>query len=219
MRRKILMGVLALALPIGTVASLQTAAVAKPLPNPITCTGLSGTVVFPTPESISGTVTTAKKSADTTVTGTSVTGCTDNATHAAVSVTLTGLSITGGKNAKNPTKTSPKTYLAGQWSAFVSAGLGLKKSLKTVSFSIGTFKTSGSSVDNCIPGQIGFAIAGTVSGTYATAKKAAVINACLGTDRRVNGSTGNFGADLLSTNGPTAVVSAQIMPATSNATL
>jgi len=213
MRRKILMGVLALALPLGTVAGLQTAAVAKKAPpNPITCTGLSGVVVFPATETIAGTVTTAKKSGNTNVTDSSVTGCTGG-----VSVTLSALSILGGKNAKN--HATPHTYLEGQWSAFITAGLGLKKSLKTVTFNIGTFKTSGSAVDNgCAGDELGFTINGTVTGTYATAKKAAVINACLGADTRLDGSHGFFGADLNTDTGG-GVVSADIDPATSNATL
>lgn len=215
MRRKILMGVLALALPLGTIVGLQTAAVAKKAPpNPITCTGVSGVVVFPATETIAGTVTTAKKSGNTSVTDSSVTGCTGG-----VSVTLSALSITGGKNAKNPNKADKHTYMEGQWSAFITAGLGLKKSLKTVTFNIGTFKTSGSSVDNgCAADQLGFTINGTVAGTYATAKKAAVINACLGTDTRLDGSHGYFGSDLDTDNGG-GVVSADIMPANSNATL
>jgi len=219
MRRKILMGVLVFALPAATVVGLSSAAVAKKSPNPVTCTGLSGTVVFPATETNEGTVTTAKKGGATSVVGGAVASCTDVATSASVNVTLSNLSISGGKNTKNPTKTTPKTYLEGQWGAFVTAGLGLKKTLKTVTFNIGTFKTSGSSVDNSCPStDLGFTINGTVSGTYLTAKKMAVINACLGADTRMDGSHGLFGSDLDTDNGG-GVVSAQIDATYSNATL
>jgi len=213
------MGVLALALPVGTMVGLQSAAVAKPTPNPVSCTGLSGTVVFPATETNEGTVTTAKKGGATSVTGGALASCTDVGTGAPVSVSLSALSIAGGKNTKNPTKTTPKTYLEGQWGSFISAGLSLKKTLKTVTFNIGTFKTSGSAVDNSCPStDVGFTINGTVKGTYDTAKKAAVINACLGEDTEANGDHGEFGSDIDTDNGG-GVVSAQIDASASSATL
>jgi len=219
MNHKILMGVLALALPLATVAGLSSAAVAKKAPNPITCTGLSGTLIFPTTQTVEGTVTTSKKNGSTSVTGGAVASCTDEGTGAPVSVTLNVLSIAGGKNTKNPVKTTPKTYLEGQWSSFETAGLGLKKTLKTVTFNIGTFKTSGSAIDNSCPStDVGFTISGSVSGTYATAKKAAVINACLGEDNQLDGGHGFFGSDINTDNGG-GVVSADIDASVSNATL
>ena len=48
MRRKILMGVLALALPMGTVAAFSPVATAGAPQNPISCTGFTGTVEFGT---------------------------------------------------------------------------------------------------------------------------------------------------------------------------
>src|ERR1700687_5805179 len=46
MRRKILMGVLALALPVGTIAGLSPSAFAGAPDAPISCTGFGGTVTF-----------------------------------------------------------------------------------------------------------------------------------------------------------------------------
>ena len=57
MRRKILMGVLALALPAGTMAFTQSASfAAKPPPNPVSCNFAATVTVWLVPWVVSATV-------------------------------------------------------------------------------------------------------------------------------------------------------------------
>ena len=128
MRRKILMGVLALALPIGTVAAVSSPAFAAKVPNPTTCSGFTGTVTFNPPLTPNGVVTTSNKGNATTVTTGSFT-CTPGGTASVVGNTLT---IPGGKNAKNPNynkkgcQAAPTNttlcdkYVEGTWAEFTS---------------------------------------------------------------------------------------------------
>jgi hypothetical protein len=218
MRRKILMGVLAVALPLGTMTALSTAASAGAPQNPISCSGFSGTVVFGTPLTTAGVATASKTSNPTDVVGTSG-SCSGHA------LTASGLNIAGGKNAKLA-KTSPlynKTlgikYIEGSWAEFASSGGTLKKTLKVINFSIGgaavQFKTKSANivVGGACGSAVGFQINGQVkSGTYAD--KTATVLACLVSDAGGT-ATGNFGADYSSAQG---VTSATIGGA-SNATL
>jgi hypothetical protein len=234
MRRKILMGVLALALPVGTLAALTTAAQAKQVVNPVQCNGFSGTVTFATPISAAGELTTSSKSGPTVVGSSSFTCTGGTAPNTGGAGTDgAGLSIKGGKNAKNPSysksacKANPGNttdcdkYVTGSQAEFTAAGGSLAKSVKTIPFTIGgqpaTFKAKGSSEDVGGPcgGDVGFTITGQVKGAYGD-KTTAQIVACLGADTGP-GTTGSFGVDLFS---PTAtVVTATIDPAVSNATL
>ena len=219
MRRKILMGVLAVALPAGALATTQSTAFAKVVQNPIACANFAGTVTFGTPLTTAGVATSAKLSNNTNVTGTSGT-CTGSK-----ALVATSLNIAGGKNAKL-VKTDPRynkatgvKYVEGTWAEFTASGTGFKKTLKTISFTIGgspvLFKTKGSSevVGGACGAAVGFQITGMVkNGTYAD--KTASILACLTTDAGGT-STGSFIADLLVAQGMT---SAQI-GGNSNATL
>jgi len=234
MRRKILMGVLALALPVGTLAALTTAAQAKQVVNPVQCNGFSGTVTFATPISASGELTTLSKSGPVSVSSSNFTctgGIAPNTGGAGTDGA--GLSIKGGKNAKNPSysksacKANPGNttdcdkYVTGSQAEFTASGSGLAKSVKSIGFTIGgqpaTFKAKGSSEDVGGPcgGDVGFTITGQVKGAYGD-KTTAQIVACLGHDTGP-GTTNSFGVDLFS---PTAtIVTANIDAAVSNATL
>ena len=220
MHRKLIMGALALALPIGTIASLNAPAFAKkPPPNPISCTGFGAIVTFGNPISKSGVATSAKKANNTSIGASSFNcgGGTGNAHNSAIT-------ITGGKNTKlaktDPryNKTTGVKYVTGTQAAFEASGGSLKKTLKQVSFVINgqsvLFKTKGASEvigGTTCPGAVGFVISGQVkSGTYLT--KTASITACLNHDTGP-GTTNSFGVDLFSN---TAVIDTAILDATSS---
>jgi len=225
MRRKILMGVLALALPAGLMSTLSTSATAgKPPPNPINCTGFGGTVTFGTPLSVAGVATSAKDSLPTTVAAGSFT-CTGG-----VVAHNSALSIAGSKNAKlaktDPryNKTTGVKYLTGTKGAFESAGGTLKKTLKVVNFTIGghseQFKTKGAaekiggSPGTGCPGEVGFDITGQVKAAPYDTKTANIL-ACLGQDSGP-GTTNSLGVDLFNSS---TIVNAQIDPSESSANL
>jgi hypothetical protein len=233
-RRKILMGALALALPVGTIAAFSPTAFAKKVVNPVMCTGFGGTVTFATPISAAGQLTTVKKSGPTLVSGGSFTcsgGIAPNT--GGVGSDGTGLSIKGGKNTKNASyskascKANPGNttdcdkYVAGTQAAFENSGGSLVKSLAPIAFTIAglpaTFKAKGVATEDVggpCPGEVGFTIPGQVKGAFGT--KSATITACLGQDTGP-GTTNSFGVDLFS---PSAsVVTANIDPANSSATL
>ena len=226
MRRKILMGVLALALPVGTMAALSSAASAKPpAGTPVTCTGVGGgggLVTFGTPLTVAGVATSSKTGNATTISGSTFTcsgpGIGPLSGH-------TGLiTLTGGKNAKLA-KTDPRynktagiKYVTGTWSEFTAAGGSLKKSLKQIVFTIGgqsvLFKSKSASLVlfGACGGDVGFNVSGQVkSGTYAD--KTASVLTCLGTDAGP-GASGNFGGDYGHANG---VNTANIDPSVSKA--
>jgi len=232
MRRNILMGVLALALPVGTLAATQTAAFAS-TPNPTTCSGFSGAITFG--GGIGGitvdgaALTTMKKGSPypaTTVTTGNFT-CTAGAGS---SPTLTIAST--GKNTevqKKPTK----EYVLGTWAEFTGGSGSIKKALKSIDFTINgtsnTWKTkSGGLTFTGCPGEIGESLTGQVKGTYDT--KTASILVCLGTTTRLDNSHGAFLTDYNSYNGNPAgngtpgsatggVVSVAFDPGDSTATL
>jgi hypothetical protein len=233
MRRKILMGVLAVALPVGTLAALTTAAQAKAVINPVSCAGFSGTVTFATPISKAGTLTTSSKSGPTTVSSSSFTCSGGTAPNTGGTGTDgSGLSIKGGKNLKNGSysksacKANPGNttdcdkYVTGSQAEFTASGGSLAKSIKTIPFTIGgqpaVFKAKSAveEVGGPCAGDVGFQISGQVKGAYGT--KSATILACLGHDTGP-GTTNSFGVDLFS---PTAqIVTADIDATVSNATL
>jgi hypothetical protein len=230
MRRKILMGVLALALPVGSLAVFSGAASAKSPPNPVSCSGINGTVTFAGPLTNEGVATSAKVGGNTTVSGSVAFTCSGGTapnTGGSASITGGGLTITGGKNAKlaksDPryNKTTGVKYDANSWAGFTAAAGSLKKSIKSINFTIAgsaeQFKTKSASGTACAGGEVGFVINGQVK-LAPFADKSAVITACLGTDKRADNSTGNFGADVGSDAGG-GVVSAQIDTVNSSATL
>lgn len=198
MRRKIVMGALALALPIGTMAVLIPTASAKTVQNPVSCTGFAGKVTFGNEITTAGVATSAKLAAPTVISGGSFT-CGGKSGSAGT------ITDSGGKNAKLA-KTDPRynkaagiKYVTGTWSEFTSAGGSLKKTLKVINFTIGgspvQFKTKGATevLFGSCASDVGFNITGQVkSGVYAD--KTASVLACLGTDFGP-GASGNFGSD------------------------
>jgi hypothetical protein len=230
MRRKILMGVFALALPVGTLAAFSATASAKSPPNPVTCSGFGGTVTFGTPISANGVATTSKTANPTTVSGgpfTCTGGTAPNTGGGTNGSSFSNLSIAGGKNTKL-SKSDPRynkatgtKYVAGTQAEFTASGGTLKKTLKSISFTIAgspeLFKTKGTAEDVGAPctGEVGFTITGQVKAPP-YADKTATITACLGHDTGP-GTTNSFGVDLFS---PTAtIVTAQIDTAISTAQL
>jgi hypothetical protein len=195
-RSKILMGVLAVALPIGTLAATQTAAVAKKAPpNPINCTISGGGITFGDALTKDGNALVGVKKGGAGQT----------------SVSSIGLSCTGGKTGTSPTlnvastgsntqvqKKPTKEYVIGTWTEFTSSSGSLKKALKSITFTIAgspnTWKTKGGGLTftGC-PGEIGYALNGQVAGTYDT--KTATILVCLGTTHRADATTGSFLTD------------------------
>jgi len=194
-RSKILMGVLALALPIGTVAATQTAAFAKPAPNPINCTIGAGGITFGGPISKDGNMLTSLKKGG----------------GGQTSVSSIGLSCAGGLTGSSPTldvastgkntevqKKPTKEYVLNTWAEFTGSSGSLKKALKTITFTINgsanTWKTkSGGLTFTGCPGEIGYSLGGQVKGTYDT--KTATILVCLGATHRADSSTGAFLTD------------------------
>jgi len=222
MRRKILMGVFAFALPVGLVGAFSSTAFAKFTANPIDCSGFGGTVTFGTPISANGVATTQKDANPTTVAGGNFNcgGGTGNGS-------FPSLSIAGGKNTKLA-KSDPRynkaagiKYVAGTQAEFEGSGGSLKKDLKSITFTINgspeLFKTKSSAEDVGAPctGEVGFTINGQVKSAPYGDKTANVV-ACLGHDTGP-GTTDSFGVDLFS---PTAtIVTAQIDPALGTAQL
>ncbi len=215
--RKVVMGVLALALPLSGVAILGSPAVAKkPPPNPILCQNLGGTVTFQAPglskNGVSGSL---SKTATTTITGITLTCPNVNASGpAAASVTT--------KNSKDPkVKHQPRTYTYGTFVQFFASSTAVKKSIKTLAFRINgqpaTFKNKLVTVDPGIQcnGEVGFVLSGQVKDPAYNTKEAEVI-VCLGDDTGT-GITHSFAHDLGS---PSSVItSAVIDPEESEATL
>jgi hypothetical protein len=235
MRRKILMGVLALALPAGSIALFSSTATAKgSSSNPVTCVGFGGTITFAGPITNEGTLTTSKTAPNTGVTTSAFTCSGGTAPNTGGSGSTPALSIKGGKNSKNssynkktcsssPSPTVCDKYVSGTWGAFINSGGSLKKDLKTIPITIGgsagTFKVkSGQEIPSCGGGpEVGFVLGGQVKGgNYQT--KSGSITVCLGADTRFDGSHGTFATDLSTDNGG-GVVSASIDPTYGNATL
>lgn len=230
MRRKILTGALALVLPAGIVVGTQTAAFAGFVSNPVSCTGLTGTVTFAGPLTIEGVATATKVAGNTGVSVTSAGTCSGGTapnTGGPASVPGGSLTITGGKNQKL-LKTDPRynkatgvKYVTQTWGEFAASAGGLKKELKVVNFTINgapeQFKTKGATATVCSNGDPGFILNGQVKASP-FGNKTATITACLGSDTRQDASTGNFGADVGTDNG-NGVVSAQIDAAVSSSSL
>jgi hypothetical protein len=205
------MGIFALALPVGTIAVLSPAAVAKAVQNPISCSSFSGTVTFGTPLTTAGVPTTSKTAINTVISGGTFT-----CTGGIPGNDGTRLIVLGAKNTKlaktdsRYNKAAGIKYVTGTWSEFTASAKTFKKSLKQINFTIGgqpvQFKTKGASLVlfGVCGGDAGFKLSGQVkSGTYAD--KTASVTACLHND---NGgtSTNNFGADYTQAQGMTSAV-------------
>ena len=189
MRRKILMGVLALALPAGTMAFTQTSAFAtKAPPNPVSCT-FSATVTVSPALSAAGTASVKGATGTTTVHGT-YSGCTTSA-GSVPNLPPTDLSIISSA-AKDPNYltdgngvANKKTYYLG-----LCAGLTGKATLKSLGKAVKNLAVSGGVLKGMKAGQgavgsdVGFLLTnGTVKGgTYPTAAHGASILAGLTND-------------------------------------
>lgn len=230
MRRKIMTGAMALVLPAGIVLGAETAAFAGFVANPVTCSGLTGTVNFAGPLTIEGVATASKTAGATNVSVTSAGTCSGGtAPNTGGPATVPGgsLTITGGKNTKlaktDPryNKTTGVKYVTQTWGEFAASAGGLKKELKLVNFTINgspeQFKTKSASATVCSNGDPGFILNGQVKASP-FGDKTASITACLGSDTRQDSSTGNFGADVGTDNG-NGVISATIDAAVSSSTL
>jgi hypothetical protein len=225
MRRKILMGALALALPAGSVLVLQGAAGAKSVTDPVNCTGLGASVNLAPPGiSHNGSTQTTGKPTVTTVTNAAIASCTESKAGGA---NVGGATVAGIKPIKlKPTKVAKGNYNYGTCGAFASSNTlaSAEKGLKKIvfGFAAGTvkFKTTGFMATVSGTGEVGFAITGTAKGPYGN--PSATINAYLGTDTGP-GTTGNFTSDLGTCTGSATpamtIATAAVDPASSNASL
>jgi hypothetical protein len=202
---------LALAASAGTFVATPSFATS---PNPVSCTGLSGTFNFPAPGlTVNGTPTSMKKGGPaTTVTPGASFTCAGG-----VSGSFPTLNIVPGKNLE----TSPGVRTRDSWGSFAIAANNLRKHLKSIPFALSdgpaTFRTKSSFSGEgapCPSNEVAILVQGQVkSGAHPTTS--ASITLCLGNDAGP-GATGNFAADFGVANN---VTSAQIDPATSSATL
>jgi len=181
MRRKILMGVLALALPIGTMAALSPVASAhKAPPNPVSC-HVSATVSISPALSVKGVLSSKGKTGTTTVHVT-YSSCTTATGPASVAPkTLTILSAAAKDKAWKTDGNSKKGYYLGVCSAFASktTAKSLGKAVKNMLVAGGTLKGA-KAAEGTVGAEVGFNIIGTVKGgTYPTASHGASIAAGL----------------------------------------
>jgi hypothetical protein len=183
MRRKILMGVFALALPAGTLGLAQSAAFAKAPPNPVTC-NLAATINLSVPLSPAGVLSSKGATSTTTVTVT-YSGCHD----AAGSVPGGSQSLSISTPAAKPSAEaqaagdSKKNVYLGDCGAFTSSGTtkNISKSLKNLNIAVGGEVLKGpKAAEGAIGGEVGFTITGTAKGgTYPTAGKGASLAVAL----------------------------------------
>jgi len=210
MRRKILMGILAIALPIGTVAAVQTAAFAggpKPPPDPARNCSVAGSVVFQSPGlSKSGSISATAKTSVTTASTSFGGGCTGSTPTVNITSKNTKCKGPGSPAANCVTK---KTYSYDSEAGFASTGTSsILKSLKKLNFTVDgvayqTKSTGASSIGctdatsppNGIPQEVGFKITGVVKSPKNDKGETTTLNACLGTDGGP-GTTGSFLSDL-----------------------
>ena len=229
-KRKIIIGLAALALPLGAVSALGTPAFAKTPTNSIVCTGFGATITFHSPyvytktldghSNVQGVATTAKLGGTTSVVGNPF-SCSGGTSGSSLTTnnTFTNLTIAASKNSKlshtdfRYNKTTKVKYVYGEAASFFSSGAkSLKKSLKNNTYHINGhttgFKQSGTPTlvtgNNPCPGEVGYIIHGKVnSGSHGDYyyDKTAALDVCLGTDTGTNVSH-NFLADLLAMKGP-----------------
>ncbi len=222
MRRKILMGVFALALPLGTIAGLGATASAKTVvpPDPARNCTVHGTVHFQAPGlSKEGSVSPTLKVSDTTTSGVGFGGCTGSVPNLTIASKSTKC-----KGPNNPAGTAceaKKTFSYDGESAFASPTTiqSLEKSLKKLDFTIdGTAyqtKTTSATETTCTdsvsppggnPVEAAFVINGTVKKPKQDKGETTKLTACLGTDTGP-GTTGGFFNDLGSGTGTIATAS------------
>jgi hypothetical protein len=219
MRRKIVAGVLALALPVGTIAATQSAAFAKKAPpNPETC-HLSATVSISPPLSVKGVVA-AKTAIGTTTVNVTYSSCTlaPGASGAVAPAGFTShivIQTKAGKDKNYKTDGNNKKldYL-GLCGAFASSSTtkDLGKAVKNLALPGGGSLKGAKAAEGTVGSEVGFNIVGTAKvGSYPTASKGASIAAGLVNDANntnlINGCP----------SGPVSTI--DIDPSTSTATL
>jgi hypothetical protein len=199
MRRKILMGVLALALPAGTVAFTQTMASAKAAPpNPVTCTldAAGASVTISPPLSAAGTLSVKGGLGTTTIT-TTYSSCHDSAGPVANLASNTFVITSKAAKDKNYLTdgngvANKKSYYLGLCSAFsgTSTTKALAKGVKGLTVAGGILKGM-KAIETAVGSDVGFVLSnGTVKGgTYPTASKAAAISAGLVGDNSTQGQS------------------------------
>jgi hypothetical protein len=218
MRRKILMGVLAVALPLGSVAALQTIASAKtPVPpDPARSCKAVGTVHFQAPGlSKHGSVSTTLKKSTTTASITINGGCTGSVPT--VSIVSKNTKCKGANDPAGTACTAKGQFSYDTESSFASTGTSsIQKSLKKLTFTVDgvTYQTKTTSATSItcndavappggIPTEVGFKVIGTVKKPKQDKAQTSTFNACLGTDTGP-GTSGSFFSDLGSGNGTIA---------------
>jgi hypothetical protein len=229
MRRKILMGVFAFALPIGMIAAFGTAASAKtkPAPDPARSCTAHGTVHFQSPGlSADGSVSSTLKVSDTTTSGVGFGGCTGSVPNLVIASKNTKCKGTTA-GTKCPAKVKGTKYVWYTYdgeSTFASGSTitSLEKSLKKLDFTIdgvtyATKTTGASAAGTCVDAglggtEAGFIINGTVKSPKQDKGETTTLKACLGSDTGP-GTSGFFFADLGSGTG--TIVTASIDPVSS----
>ena len=229
MRNKILVGLLALALPLGTLAAFSQTASAHG--QPVNCTGLNGTITFGTPISRGGTPTTSRKAIQTVITGASF-------LCGSLSSSYSPITITGEPNTKNPSYsptycqvhpavlTACDKRVTGTQAEWIAAPASFKRTVKRISFVIGgkfvNFKINSglsSFAPNqwCPGGEFAVVIDGRArSRTFPN--PVASVSLCLSGDTGPN-TSGSFAADIQSSNPLTQIHTATIDPSSSAAHL
>ena len=216
--RKILIGVVALAMPLATTVGLASAAsAAKAPPNPETC-HLSATVAISPPLSAKGVVA-AKGSIGTTTVNVTYSSCVlaagASGAHAAAGLTshiVIQTKAAKDKNYKTDGNSKKSDYL-GLCAAFASSSTtkALGKAVKNLPIAGGTLKGA-KAAEGTVGTEVGFNIIGTAKlGSYPTASKGASIAAGL-----VNNANNT---NLINgcTSGPVSTIN--IAPSTSTATV
>jgi len=200
MRRKILMGVFALALPVGTLAGLTTAASAKTgPPDPSRSCTVAGSVTFQAPGlSAAGDVSPTLKVSTTHATASLGGGCSGPSITEAINSKNT--KCKGVNNPSAPCE-AKHTYAYDTESNFASPTTitSITKSLKKLSLNVDgvtySTKTTGAAEISCSGGEVGFQINGTVKGPKNDKGETSVLSVCLGADSGP-GTSGDFIVDL-----------------------
>ena len=229
MRRMIMIGAIALALLLGTLATFSQPASARG--RPINCSGLNGTITFGTPISKYGTPTTSAKALQTTISGSHFSCGSSTSSYSPITITRV-------RNTSNPTysptycQVHPSIvsacdrYVTGTQGEWDATPASFKRTMKAILLVIGgravDFKISGAlaafSPDQWCPvGDYAAEIIGHVRSRFYP-DRAASVTLCLSGDTGPN-TTGSFPVDLRSTNPLVQIDTATLDPASSVATL
>lgn len=234
MRRKILMGILAIALPIGTVAAVQGTAFAKHATTPAdparNCS-VSGSVQFQAPGlSKKGALSSSIKTSITKASSSFGGGC--NGSTGSLNISSKNATCKGPNNPAGTlcTEKKPKMYTFDTEAGFASTGTSsILKSLKKLNFTLDgvSYQTKATAAGSIgctdtvsppdgIKQEVGFKITAAVKKPKQDKAQIATLNVCLGTDTGP-GTTGSFLSDLGSGTG--TITGASIDGNTSKATI